>query len=640
MSRLLASRYTRILSSRNTPPSIGLYRPALAAALLAAAALFAAALTFLPVAHAAPGESGPAAQPVPDTTTRDARNGAADHAGLVEGGGNEAGSLPIGMTPEEETRRHEIGTYHRDTPPPPGPGIRQCAEWEPVTGALVAYPFGVPYNLLREIAENTELWVLAGSQSQENAARTALQNNGVNMGNVHFVRAVTDSKWTRDYGPQFAFDSNGDQGIVDHHYNRPRPNDDQVNYVVGAQWGIPVYGSPLIHTGGNYMCDGHHTGFSTNLVYNENPGLTHAQVDAYMYSYLGIDSYEVLPDIATSGIHHIDCWAKLLDEETILVKQVATNHPNYTRIENNVATLRGLTNAYGRPYNIARIFCGSYSGDVAAYTNSVILNGKVLVPLFGISTDSAALDTYRAHMPGYEVIGFTGSWLTDDAIHCRVMGIHDKYMLRVDVAPLPDTIATPGDVRLEALIDDRSEAGLKGDSLRVYWRLAGQTQFQSVPMTAMAAPDSFYADIPAQSPGSRVEYYVFAADHSNRRSSRPPVAPAGVYSYFVDVDPAAVAPGAEASGIVFASGRPSPFREGTDLSFRLPRPASVRLTVSDIQGRQIAVLADGRRFEAGTHTIRWDVTAQGSHPLAAGIYLVRLQAEGISLVRRVVHLGR
>jgi len=549
------------------------------------------------------------------------------------------GSLPIGMTPEEETRRHEIGTYRRDTPPPPGPGIRQCAEWEPVTGVLVRYSFGLPYSVLREMAEDIELWVIVSSSSQQSSVYNLLNSNGVNMDNVRWIIAATDSYWTRDYGPQFAFDANGDQGIIDHHYNRPRPNDDLVNYACGTAWGVPVYGSPVIHTGGNYMCDGHGNGHSTNLVYSEN-SIPDGQVDAYMESYLGITDYRVVPDIMLSGIHHIDCWAKLLDEETILVKQVATNNSNYTRIENNVATLRGLTNAYGRPYNIARIFCGSYSGDVAAYTNSVILNGKVLVPLFGISTDSAALDTYRAHMPGYEVIGFTGSWLTDDAIHCRVMGIHDKYMLRVDVAPLPDTIATPGDVRLEALIDDRSEAGLKGDSLRVYWRLAGQTQFQSVPMTAMAAPDSFYADIPAQSPGSRVEYYVFAADHSNRRSSRPPVAPAGVYSYFVDVDPAAVAPGAEASGIVFASGRPSPFREGTDLSFRLPRPASVRLTVSDIQGRQIAVLADGRRFEAGTHTIRWDVTAQGSHPLAAGIYLVRLEAEGISLVRRVVHLGR
>jgi hypothetical protein len=35
------------------------------------------------------------------------------------------------------------------------------------------------------------------------------------MANVQFIIRSTDSIWTRDYGPQFVFDANGDQGIVD-----------------------------------------------------------------------------------------------------------------------------------------------------------------------------------------------------------------------------------------------------------------------------------------------------------------------------------------------------------------------------------------------------------------------------------------
>ena len=99
-----------------------------------------------------------------------------------------------------------------------------------------------------------------------------------------------------------------------------------VNYAVGPTWGVPVYGSPLIHTGGNYMCDGHGNGFSTDLVYDENPSLTEPRSTATCRAISASSTYHVDPGHRSSGIHHIDCWAKLLNEETILVKQVATSN--------------------------------------------------------------------------------------------------------------------------------------------------------------------------------------------------------------------------------------------------------------------------------------------------------------------------
>ena len=201
------------------------------------------------------------------------------------------------------------------------------------------------------------------------------------MDNIEFITLSTNSMWTRDYGPLGVF-SGGTWGIVDHIYNRPRPLDDQVNWNLGTLWGDPVYGTDLVHTGGNFLYDGHGRGFSTDLVWDENPGLSAAEIEEEMEDYLGITDYVVLPDISPSGIHHIDCWMKLLDEETILVKEVSPSHPHYDELESNVATLQALTNCYGRPYDIVRIYCGSIGGhSVAAYTNSMILNDKVFVPL-------------------------------------------------------------------------------------------------------------------------------------------------------------------------------------------------------------------------------------------------------------------
>lgn len=63
------------------------------------------------------------------------------------------------------------------------------------------------------------------------------------------------------------------------------------------------------------------------------------------------------------------------------------------------------------------------------------------------------------------------------------------------------------------------------------------------------------------------------------------------------------------------------------LEFTLPRPESVELTVHDLLGRRIAVLARGR-FEAGTHLCEWNGCDDTSHQARAGIYWYRLVAGG------------
>jgi agmatine/peptidylarginine deiminase len=547
-------------------------------------------------------------------------------------------TLPIGLTEEEMTRLDEIGMNHRSTDPPSGP-IRQCAEWEPVTGVLIRYNygFGIPYSLIREYAEDIEVHVLVTS-SQQSSCYSNLSANGVNMANVEFINVSTNSIWTRDYGPQFVF-ANNRWAIVDHIYNRPRPADDAVNWALGPEWGGDVYGTDLIHTGGNYMCDGHGRGFSTDLVWDENPSLTHAQLSQEMEDYLGITDYQVVPDISAYGIHHIDCWCKLLDEETILVKEVWSSHPDYPELEANVAYLEGLTNCYGRPYNVVRVYCGSIGGnDVAAYTNSLILNNKVFVPIFGISSDAGALATYEAAMPGYEVLGYSGSWYDDDAIHCRGMGIHDKHMLRVDTNRLTDLDENVGDYQVTAFIDDRSEAGLVTDSLLVYWRLEGDVLFDAVTMQATADPDSYYADIPHQADEVDIEYYIFAKDNSDRREKRPMSAPAAWYTFNTGTTPTSVAEGGFSPvSVALLESYPNPFNPVMTARYQVVSPGPVDLSVYSTEGRLIRRLVD-REVDAGSHEAIWDGTDASGRPVSSGVYFLRLVTRDESASRRVVLL--
>lgn len=74
---------------------------------------------------------------------------------------------------------------------------------------------------------------------------------------------------------------------------------------------------------------------------------------------------------------------------------------------------------------------------------------------------------------------------------------------------------------------------------------------------------------------------------------------------------------------------PNPFNPSTIIRFQLSDVSETRLAIYDLLGREIAVLVDGVRA-AGDHQVRFDA---GS--LASGIYLIRLEAAGQTLSRRM-----
>lgn len=78
---------------------------------------------------------------------------------------------------------------------------------------------------------------------------------------------------------------------------------------------------------------------------------------------------------------------------------------------------------------------------------------------------------------------------------------------------------------------------------------------------------------------------------------------------------------------------PNPTSAGTRIDFALPAASRVRLTIHDIQGREIALLSE-RDFEAGAWTEHWDGKVNG-RAAPAGLYFVRFEAGGRQLVRRM-----
>jgi streptogramin lyase len=78
---------------------------------------------------------------------------------------------------------------------------------------------------------------------------------------------------------------------------------------------------------------------------------------------------------------------------------------------------------------------------------------------------------------------------------------------------------------------------------------------------------------------------------------------------------------------------PTPSSGTVHVSFALPRAAHARLSVLDLQGREVAVLAD-EDLAPGRYERAWDARA-GSRPAAAGVYFARLSVAGRHLMQRI-----
>ena len=86
----------------------------------------------------------------------------------------------------------------------------------------------------------------------------------------------------------------------------------------------------------------------------------------------------------------------------------------------------------------------------------------------------------------------------------------------------------------------------------------------------------------------------------------------------------------------FAMGQnfPNPFNPTTEIRYALSEAGPVRLSVFNLLGQEIRVLAEGFR-EPGTYRVRWDGKDGHGLEAAAGIYLVRLEAGEFSQTRRM-----
>jgi agmatine deiminase len=456
---------------------------------------------------------------------------------------------------------------------------RTAAEWEPALGTLIIWPLAIPYKLAIELAKDNHLYTLVNGDSARKEAAHWYKTWGIDSSRNTFlvVPQGVDASWTRDWGPAAVFPGKGKMMLADPKYIYATPassqkcsdslffiygmengrpvktqTDDDATVHLGKSLGLPVLDLPFISTGGNVLTDGAGTAFSSCILLNENQffGINEESFRKMNREKLGFRNYHILPNFERGGIQHLDCFMKLLDQERILVAEPPKDHNLYALYDSIVRFhLTNLKTSFGRPYEILRIKTNRYNEEkLAAYTNSLILNRTIYVPLFRIKEDSLALETFRRAMPGYTVKGFyfdlkdepyvskeladhyqDYGWNSGDALHCRTRAIWNPEMLLIQVKRLPSRMKPSEKKFVVARIIDYSHRGLKAKETQLKWRVAGKGKWHSIRMSTSKSHNDYFAEIPSVPAGREIEYFVEASSLSGHHETMPKTAPSGTY---------------------------------------------------------------------------------------------------------------
>lgn len=341
--------------------------------------------------------------------------------------------LPRYMTDaEREVWDRYPPAVERGPGPTPVGDVHCVAEYEPMEGLIVSWEGGASITgLLAQMASHITttgaalLYVAVDNTTVRNSATTSLSSQGVDLNRVRFVTQTMDSVWMRDYGPRYVYEGSC-RAIIDHVYNRPRPNDDAFPATFASLKRHARYALPLIHGGGNYHLDALGGGYCTRLVVNENPSLTEPQIDALWLGYQNLDTTFFTPFPTSVDLtQHIDMWMQVIGDRAVVISDWPSDAGS---TQDQICDAAAATLA-ARGFAVHRVPARLVGGVHYTYTNAVLCNDLVLVPSYTHSqvspNNAPALAAWNAALPGKTVVQLNCQSIVSLAgvMHCIVMHV-------------------------------------------------------------------------------------------------------------------------------------------------------------------------------------------------------------------------
>ncbi len=274
--------------------------------------------------------------------------------------------------------------------------------------------------------------------------RDRLALSGAQPGRLHVYKVESNDVWVRDHGPITVF-RDGRPVHLDFVFNGwggkfDASRDNCITRNLSAQGALTAEVETLdfVLEGGAIEVDGLGTLLTTErclLAPTRNPQLSRTQIEDYLKPRFGIERVlwlrhgDLLGD-DTDG--HVDTVARFCDAQTIAYQACEDrDDPHYEDLQAMAAELATFRRADGQPYKLVALPLPSAIHDEdgkrlpAGYANFLIINGAVLVPVYGDALDEEALSRLRPCFPDRDVLGIDCSALIQQygSLHCVTMQI-------------------------------------------------------------------------------------------------------------------------------------------------------------------------------------------------------------------------
>ena len=276
---------------------------------------------------------------------------------------------------------------------------------------------------------------------------------------VRVIELSSNDAWTRDCGPTFVVNDQGDVRLVDWDFNAwgglydglyfPWEKDQLVPQKVAQIEGVDRYKAHIVMEGGSIHVDGEGTVITTEeclLSPGRNPEMTRAQIEERLRDYLGVEKVIWLakgidPEETNGHVDDVACFVR----PGVVLAAVTEDEDDwrYALLQDNLRVLRKATDAQGRSLEVHTVpmpaimeiteeeawGVDSAEGSIprrpgdktaASYLNFLIVNGGVILPAFDDPNDGVAREVIAGLFPEREVVTVPGREIVlgGGNVHC------------------------------------------------------------------------------------------------------------------------------------------------------------------------------------------------------------------------------
>jgi agmatine deiminase len=291
----------------------------------------------------------------------------------------------------------------RFNPPATAPLLHRPAEFEPTQAVWLLwsnYDHKKGYHneeatrdIITALLPFVQVKLVVPNDSVMQRARTLFPAGALESGQLQLLKMPYREFWTRDMGPSFVIDPQGNLQVTDFNFNdwgyaAPGDSlaalDEKLDERIAALMHVPVQSSDIITEGGDHEVNGKGTVLLTESVeLTRNPALSKTTLESEFRRMLGVrniiwlkrglreDDYtfsapmydeqghSIYTVLTTNG--HVDEYARFASPTTILLAQADSNaaspieRENARRLEVNYQILQQARDQDGRPFQIIRM---------------------------------------------------------------------------------------------------------------------------------------------------------------------------------------------------------------------------------------------------------------------------------------------